>query len=96
MSFVASSVQSMTRNLRTSGIYVAFVAIVVFFAILTDGLSLGPTNLTNLVLQYSYILILAIGMVMVIIAGHIDLSVGSVVALVGAVSATIVVRQGLP
>jgi len=87
---------TLTGNLRTSGIYVAFVAIVALFAILTDGLSLGPTNLTNLVLQYSYILILAIGMVMVIIAGHIDLSVGSVVALVGAVSATVVVRQDMP
>lgn len=96
MSFVASTYHSLTRNLRTSGIYVAFVAIVGLFAILTDGLSLGPTNLTNLVLQYSYILILAIGMVMVIIAGHIDLSVGSLVALVGAVSATVVVRQGMP
>jgi len=66
-----------TRNMRTSGIYVAFVAIVALFAILTDGVSLSPGNITNIVLQYSYILVLAIGMVLVIIAGHIDLSVGS-------------------
>src|SRR5918994_66220 len=66
-----------TRNLRTSGIYVAFVAIVALFAILTDGVSLSPGNITNIVLQYSYILVLAIGMVLVIIAGHIDLSVGA-------------------
>ncbi len=85
-----------TRNLRQSGIYIAFVAIVLFFAILTNGLSLGPTNLTNLVLQYSYILILAIGMVMVIIAGHIDLSVGAVVAVVGAVAAVLVVKNQQP
>ena len=85
-----------TRNLRTSGIYIAFVAIVGLFAVLTDGVSLNPTNITNIVLQYSYILILAIGMVIVIIAGHIDLSVGSVVALTGAVSAVLVVRQGAP
>jgi putative multiple sugar transport system permease protein len=65
-------------------------------AILTDGLSLNPTNVTNIVLQYSYILILAIGMVIVIIAGHIDLSVGSVVALTGAVSATLVIKGGSP
>jgi putative multiple sugar transport system permease protein len=51
---------------------------------------------TNIVLQYSYILILAIGMVIVIIAGHIDLSVGSVVALTGAVSAVLVIQQGMP
>jgi putative multiple sugar transport system permease protein len=85
-----------SRNLRQSGIYVAFVVIVALVAILTDGLSLNPTNVTNIVLQYSYILILAIGMVIVIIAGHIDLSVGSVVALTGAVSATLVIKQGLP
>ncbi|MFC3686840.1 multiple monosaccharide ABC transporter permease [Aquipuribacter hungaricus] len=86
----------LTRNLRTSGIYVAFVAIVALFAILTGGTSLSPTNITNIVLQYSYILVLAIGMVLVIIAGHIDLSVGSVVALTGAVSAVLVIREGVP
>jgi putative multiple sugar transport system permease protein len=86
----------LTSNLRQSGIYVAFVVIVALFAILTGGTSLSPGNITNMVLQYSYILILAIGMVIVIIAGHIDLSVGSVVALTGATSAVLVVRQGLP
>jgi putative multiple sugar transport system permease protein len=86
----------LTRNLRQSGIYVAFVAIIALFAILTDGVSLSPINITNIVLQYSYILVLAIGMVIVIIAGHIDLSVGSVVALTGAVSAVLVIQQGLP
>jgi putative multiple sugar transport system permease protein len=86
----------LTRNLRTSGIYIAFVVIVALVAIITGGLSLNPTNVTNIVLQYSYILILAIGMVMVIIAGHIDLSVGSVVALTGAVSAVLVIRNGMP
>src|SRR4051795_2382591 len=85
-----------TRNLRQSGIYIAFVVIVALFAILTDGLSLNPTNVTNIILQYSYVLILAIGMVIVIIAGHIDLSVGSVVALTGAVSASLVIKQGWP
>jgi len=86
----------LTRNLRQSGIYVAFVAIIALFAILTDGVSLSPINITNIILQYSYILVLAIGMVIVIIAGHIDLSVGSVVALTGAISAVLVIQQGLP
>jgi putative multiple sugar transport system permease protein len=85
-----------TRNLRQSGIYIAFVGIVVLFAILTDGVLLSPGNITNIVLQYSYILVLAIGMVILIIAGHIDLSVGSVVALTGAVSAVLVIQQGYP
>ena len=86
-----------TRNLRTSGIYIAFVAIVALFWLLTENhVSLAPGNITNIVLQYSYILVLAIGMVIVIIAGHIDLSVGSVVALTGAVSAVVVIRNGQP
>lgn len=85
-----------TRNIRTSGIYIAFVLIIALFAILTDGTLLSATNVTNIILQYSYILILAIGMVIVIIAGHIDLSVGSVVALTGAVSAVLVVKNGAP
>jgi putative multiple sugar transport system permease protein len=88
--------QLFTRNLRTSGIYIAFVLIVALFAILTDGVLLSPGNITNIVLQYSYILVLAIGMVLVIIAGHIDLSVGSVVALTGAVSAVLVIKNGMP
>ena len=82
------------RNLRQSGIYIAFAVIVALFAFLTDGVSLSPGNITNILLQYSYILVLAIGMVILIIAGHIDLSVGSVVALAGAVSAVLVIRQG--
>jgi hypothetical protein len=86
----------LTRNLRQSGIYVAFVAIIAFFAILTDGVSLSPINITNIILQYSYILVLAIGMVIVIIAGHIDLSVGSVVAVTGAISAVLVIQMGMP
>jgi putative multiple sugar transport system permease protein len=85
-----------TRNLRQSGIYIAFIAIIALFAIITGGVLLSPINITNIVLQYSYILVLAIGMVIVIIGGHIDLSVGSVVALTSATSAVLVIQQGLP
>lgn len=83
------------RNLRQSGIFVAFIAIVALFSALNSNF-LSPGNLTNIVLQYSYILILAIGMIMIIVAGQIDLSVGSVVALTGAVSAVLVIRNGMP
>lgn len=83
-------------NVRQSGIVIAFVAIVALFAVLTGGVSLSPGNITNIVLQYSYILVLAIGMVIVIVGGHIDLSVGSVVALTGAVAAVLVIGGGLP
>lgn len=69
------------------GMIIALIVLLAFFAITTQGLILEPTNVINLFLQYSYILILALGMVMVIIAGHIDLSVGSVAAVVGIVVA---------
>ncbi|NCT91664.1 sugar ABC transporter permease [Cellulomonas sp. APG4] len=95
MTAIASLREIATRNLRQSGIMIAFVAIVALFSFLHPNF-LSPGNLTNIVLQYSYILILAIGMVIVIIAGHIDLSVGSLVALTGAVAATVVVREGMP
>ena len=47
----------LTRNLRQSGIYIAFLVIVVLIAVITNGLSLNPTNITNIVLQYSYCLL---------------------------------------
>ncbi|WP_062074940.1 multiple monosaccharide ABC transporter permease [Demequina lutea] len=83
-------------NLRESGIVLAFVAIVALFTFLTHGKLLVADNITNVVLQYSYILVLAIGMVIVIIGGHIDLSVGAVVALTGGLSAVLVIKDGHP
>ena len=69
---------------------------VVLFTILTNGILLRPQNISNLIVQNGYILVLAIGMVMVIVAGHIDLSVGSVAAFVGACSGVFAVSWGLP
>ncbi|MGI5132164.1 multiple monosaccharide ABC transporter permease [Pseudonocardia sp. CA-107938] len=86
----------MSLNPRQSGIYVAFALIVALFAVLTDGALLQPQNISNIVVQNSYILILAIGMILIIIAGHIDLSAGSVVAATGAVSAVLMVNMDLP
>lgn len=74
-------------NFRQYGMMIALGLLVVLFQVLTDGLFLQPRNVTSLLVQNGYILILAIGMVMVIIAGHIDLSVGSVCAFVGATAA---------
>jgi putative multiple sugar transport system permease protein len=83
-------------NVRQSGIYIAFALIVALFAILTDGALLQPQNISNIIVQNSYILILAIGMILVIISGHIDLSAGSVVAVCGAVSAVLMVNLHVP
>ena len=79
------SPRRLSFNPRQSGIYVAFALIVVLFTVLTDGALLQPQNISNIVVQNSYILILAIGMILIIIAGHIDLSAGSVVAATGAI-----------
>ncbi|WP_067501023.1 multiple monosaccharide ABC transporter permease [Actinoplanes sp. TFC3] len=83
-------------NLRQSGIYIAFALIVVLFTILTGGDLLAPQNISNIVVQNSYILVLAIGMILIIIAGHIDLSVGSVVAASGAFAAIMMVDHNVP
>ncbi|MET7395744.1 multiple monosaccharide ABC transporter permease [Dactylosporangium sp. NPDC005572] len=83
-------------NLRQSGIYIAFAAIVVLFEILTEGSLLEPQNISNIIVQNSYILILAIGMILIIIAGHIDLSAGSVVAVTGAFAAVLMVDLDVP
>jgi putative multiple sugar transport system permease protein len=83
-------------NLRQSGIYIAFAAIVILFEILTSGSLLEPQNISNIVVQNSYILILAIGMILIIIAGHIDLSAGSVVAATGAIAAVLMVNLDVP
>ncbi|MFB7308432.1 multiple monosaccharide ABC transporter permease [Streptomyces sp. NPDC056192] len=84
------------RNMRQYGMLIALGLIVVLFEIWTDGVLLKPNNVTNLVLQNSYILVLAIGMMIVIIAGHIDLSVGSLAAFVSAACAVMMVEQDVP
>jgi len=79
------------RFLQQYGMLVALVVIIAFFQWRTNGVLLRPLNVTNLILQNSYIVIMAIGMLLVIVAGHIDLSVGSVVGFVGALAATMMV-----
>lgn len=71
------------RNVRQYGIVAALLVIVLLFQVLTNGRLLAPNNIAALIQQNAYVMILAIGMVAVIVAGHIDLSVGSVVAFIG-------------
>jgi len=80
------------NNLRNYGMLLSLLAIMLFFEFATDGTLLQPLNMTNLVLQNSYIVIMALGMLLVIVTGHIDLSVGSVSGFVGAVAAVLMVR----
>lgn len=88
-------------TLRQFGILGSLLVIILLFQVLTmirnpSGSTLTPTNLINVINQYSFILILAIGMVMVIIMGHIDLSVGSVAAFVGIIVAKSMAEWNLP
>lgn len=83
-------------SMKRLGILGALVVIILIFQIWTNGTTLSPGNVINLVQAYSFILLLSVGMVMVIITGHIDLSVGSVAAFVGIVVATSMRDWGLP
>jgi putative multiple sugar transport system permease protein len=78
-------------NIRDYALLLSLLAIMVFFQFTTNGTLFKPVNMTNLILQNSYIVIMALGMLLVIVAGHIDLSVGSVSGFVGAVAAVLMV-----
>jgi putative multiple sugar transport system permease protein len=88
--------KTLRGNIRQYGMIIALAAIVILFQITTDGILLKPLNVSNLVVQNAQILILAIGMVLVIVARHIDLSVGSVAAFVGAVGAILMTKHDVP
>ena len=86
---------TIANNARQYGIVGALLVIVIVFQILTGGVLLKPNSFVSLIQQNAYVIILAIGMVMVIIATHIDLSVGSLVAFIGGVCALLMERQGV-
>ncbi|MBW8301598.1 MAG: sugar ABC transporter permease [Hydrogenophaga sp.] len=82
------------KNIREYGLLLALVVIMLLFQFLTGGVLFKPVNITNLVLQNSFIVIMALGMLLIIVAGHIDLSVGSIVAFIGGISAIMLVKWG--
>lgn len=79
-------------NIREYGMLIALIAIMVFFQYQTGGILMKPVNITNLVLQNSYVIAMALGMLLIIVSGWIDLSVGSVVAVIGALAAVLMVK----
>ncbi|MFI5910881.1 multiple monosaccharide ABC transporter permease [Dactylosporangium sp. NPDC051541] len=85
-----------TSNARQFTMIFTLVAIIILFQIWTGGLTLNSGNLISLTQQYAYISVLSIGMLMVIVAGHIDLSVGSVAAFVGIIVAKAMRDGGVP
>jgi putative multiple sugar transport system permease protein len=82
-------------QMRDYGLVFALALITLFFEYATGGVLFQPLNLTNLILQNSYVVVMALGMLLVIVAGHIDLSIGSVVGFVGALAALLMVRFGV-
>jgi len=83
-------------NLREYGMIIALVAIAILFQVLTNGIFFRPGNIVNLVAQNGYILILAVGMMLVIITGKVDLSVGSLLAFTSALSGIFIINMNIP
>ena len=83
-------------SLQEYGMFLALIAIFLIFNFLTDGKNASAFNVNNLVMQNGYVVILATGMLLCVLTGNIDLGVGSVVAITGAVSAIMVVQMGVP
>ncbi len=81
-------------DFRKYAMFIALIAIAIFFQIATDGVLLKPMNISKLIMQNSYILILAIGMLPCILTGNIDLAVGSILGMVSAIAGTLIVTKG--
>ncbi|MFT3984792.1 MAG: sugar ABC transporter permease [Lachnospiraceae bacterium] len=78
-------------DMKQYGMFLALIVIYVIFAVLTDGKNMTPMNINNLVMQNGYVVILAIGMLLCVLTGNVDLGVGSVVALTGATAGIIMI-----
>jgi putative multiple sugar transport system permease protein len=96
MSFIEDARKLLRENIREYGMFIALFVIWGFFGFATDGLFLSSRNLVNLVNQAGYIAVLAVGMTLVIVIRHIDLSVGFLAGFLGAVAATAMVSWRLP
>ncbi len=92
----AETRMGLRSHIRDYGMLIALFAILTVFAVATRGAVLMPLNITNVILQNSYIIIMSLGMMMVIVAGRIDLSVGSIVAFIGALAAVLIVERQIP
>lgn len=87
---------ALRKNVRDYGMFIALFVIMGIFTILTNGLFLSPRNISNLVNQTGYIAVLAVGMTLVIVIRHIDLSVGFLAGFLGAIAAILLVQHNLP
>lgn len=87
MSFFKDAQRVLKENIREYGMYIALLAIFIFFTITTKGVFISSRNISNLINQTGYIAVLAVGMTLVIVIRHIDLSVGFLAGFIGAIAA---------
>jgi putative multiple sugar transport system permease protein len=96
MSFVQDLQKVLRQNVREYGMFIALFVIMAIFTYLTDGLFMSARNISNLINQTGYIAVLAVGMTLVIVIRHIDLSVGFLAGFLGAIAAIALVQWMLP
>lgn len=87
MNFLNTARKLLQQNIREYGMYIALFVIMIYFTIMTEGTFISSRNIVNLVNQTGYIAVLAVGMTLVIIIRHIDLSVGFLAGFLGAIAA---------
>lgn len=96
MKFFKELSELLKKNIRDYGMFIALFVIMAFFTVATDGIFISSRNISNLLNQMGYIAVLAIGMTLVIVIRHIDLSVGYLAGFLGAVAAIGLTEWGLP
>lgn len=95
MNFFKEAGTLLKKNIRDYGMYIALVVIIAFFSITTQGLFISSRNISNLINQTGYIAVLAVGMTLILIIRHIDLSVGFVAGFLGAIAAILMTQYGV-
>ena len=90
------SSKTVNIDIKQYGMVIALIIIFLLFYIMTGGKNASPANINNLVMQNGYVVILAVGMLLCVLTGNVDLGVGSIVALCGAVAAILVVDLHVP
>lgn len=83
------------KNIREYGMYIALIAIIIAFAVMTNGLFVSPRNISTLLNQTGYVMVLAVGMTLIIVCKYIDLSVGFLAGFTGAIAAIMMTRYGM-
>ncbi|KUP03918.1 ABC transporter permease [Bacillus coahuilensis m2-6] len=95
MKLVQEAQQLVKHNIRDYGMYIALIVIMITFTILTDGLFMSSRNISNLLDSAGYIAVLAVGVMLVIVIRHIDLSIGFLAGFLGAIAAILLMQGGL-